>query len=1136
MKKHSSTLLGFLLIAAFVSCLSSCVNEEYDMSDLNTEITLGSESLTLPLGTTKKLTLSSLMADMSQDMLQVLDGGYAFRMSDNLNLGEQLPDMKDMLNIPDVVFEQNTVYNLASIDQESMSIDAQQFSYVFDIADDGLSADVELPQVSVENKNATGIWKHGESARNLNIELNDISLVTKSLFDLPTIPSGLTGTLPIPDFPSTTIETVGNTITVQSKAPGGISNISDVLMSDNAAMVIELSVTHSYLASGNIIPNLTLDLGGLAVLGNGKGQIDINQDYILNASNNYSITKRINIKEIGINESDWSADGLLSLQKHVSVQGSAALTDAVVDLAKVAGYTADGMGLSVAVSFEDMTVKSLMMDFEVDPVVEKMTIPLSIKEMTLPDGVTKVNKVVFTEESVLDMAIETQNLNIDGLKIDLESLKIIFPESMKVEGAVDGIWELSNVSIRDGYKNKIHVQEFILPAPVDGKINYAADVELEATITLGGRICSADVPYLEEKDGRIDVNAVSNFELEDYFAEVEGLTHELDLEPEKFSYSLPDDIADYGTFIITPEGNPALMVNINMPKTKLDLQAGGDGLKISFPEFLEFDTAGYDFDEQTNTLVLKGVLPDAITLPVKQLVVTPTKDEATGEYMANGEIVIDGAIELAAGEVSGKDIDVLMASEASVEALIPELVAAQISFDKFEMETSEQFEFTLFAAGDLPEQVKSISDIKLDDVNVEIDITVEDMPDFGTMPALDFVLELPEILILDQNDSRVDGNKVTINGLIKDGKVDIKPIALKSIDLSDFDLTSGEDLVAKMLINGGISVDKPQVDLKDLEGDVNIQVKAAIEDIEVAQVEAVVDYKIDGINETFKISGLPEFMKGDGFVIDLANPHLIIKAKTNMGIPVSGNLSIIPLIGGEENTDARIEATINLPYTDSAEKTDSVVLWFGSDKNSCPADYTFVQADVNKLIRKLPDEVKLQLSAGTESDKTCILDPSAEYDLDVTYDFVIPMAFGEDLNITISDTLGLASPLMAQMLEKNSVKLAGSITSSLPVQLELNVVLLDGEYMPIGMKVPATQTISAGNSDGSAAVSPLELTLDLEDGVSVTGLSGVLLTFKVTAPNSTGRPIGEDDFVQADLKIAVPEGITLDVEGLKNNE
>ena len=233
-----------------------------------------------------------------------------------------------------------------------------------------------------------------------------------------------------------------------------------------------------------------------------------------------------------------------------------------------------------------------------------------------------------------------------------------------------------------------------------------------------------------------------------------------------------------------------------------------------------------------------------------------------------------------------------------------------------------------------------------------------------------------------------------------------------------------------------------------------------------------------------------------------------------------------------ENTASAIEASIKLPYTESAEKTDSVTLWFGADKNSCPADYTFVEADVNKLIRQIPDEVKLQLTAGTESDKTCILDPSAEYDLDVEYDFVIPMAFGEDLNITISDTLYMTSPMLSQMLEKNSVQLAGSITSSLPVQLEMNIDLLDEEYAPIAMKVPAKQTISAGNSDGSAAVSPLDLTLSLADGASASGLSGIKLTFRVTAPNSTGRPVGENDFVQADLKVAVPEGITVDLEGL----
>ena len=1118
--------------AASVLCFSSCVNEEYDVSDINSEITIGSESITLPIGTTKKLTLKTLMSGMNQDMLQVLDGGYAFRISDNLNLGEQLPNMKDMLSIPDVVFEQSTEYNLSGIDQESMSIDEQEFSYKFEVTDQGLSSDVKLPQVNQESKNATGIWKHGKSAREMQIEMNDIALKTQPLFQAPKLPAGLTGVYEIPDFPAVEIDPVSNKIAVTSKAPGGISNISDILLGDDAAVVIKVSATNSFLASGDLVPDLTLDLGGLAVLGGGLGKIEVDESYTLTEDNGYSVVKKYNIKEIGIDVSDWTEEGVLFLEKTLKVEGSALLKDVAVDLSKLSGYTAGGIGLNVEVSFEKMTIKSLMMNFEVDPVVEKMTIPISINEMQLPDGVTSINKVVFTEESVLDMLIETKNLDIDGLKIDLESFKIKFPESMNVAGTVDGVWEVKNTSIRDGFAKQIHFEEFVLPKPVDGKISYEAEVELEATIKLGGRICSADVPYEEEKDGKIDVRAVSNFELDDYFAEVEGVSHTLDLEPEEFSYSLPDDIADYGTFIIIPEGNPALQLNINIPKTKLALQTGADGLKISFPQFLKFDTAGYDFDDQTNTLTLSGILPEVISLPVKQLVVAPEKDEETGKYMAGGEISVAGTIELAAGEVSGKDIDVLMASEASVSAVIPKLVAAEISFDKFEMDASEQFEFTLFAGGDLPEQVKSVKDIKLDEVEVKIDIAVEDLPDFGSLPVLDFALELPEILVLDENDPRVDGNKVTINGTIKDGKVDIKPIALKAIDLSDFDLTSGEDLVAAMSINGGISVDKPKVNLKELDGNVKIQVRAAIEDIEIAQVEAVVDYQIDGINETFKLSGLPEFMSGEGFVIDLANPHLVIKAKTNIGIPVAGNLSIIPIYDEVESADARIDATIKLPYTESAEKTDSVVLWFGRDKASCPADYTFIEADVNKLIRQIPDEIKIQLSAGTESDKTCVLDPSAKYDLDVSYEFVVPMAFGEDLRIELSDTMAFASPILSQMLEKNSVQLAGSVTSSLPVQLDLNVELLDDNNQEIAMKVPAKQTISAGNSDGSASVSPLDFTLALAEGASATGLSGLKLTFVVSAPNSTGRPIGENDFVQADLKIAVPEGITLDIEEL----
>lgn len=1129
MKKHSFAWSGILILAASVLCFSSCVNEEYDVADLDTEVTLAGESLTLPLGSTKQLTLKSLMSGMSEDMLQVLDGGaYAFRINDRLDLGEQLPDMKEMLVVPDVVFEKSTVYNIKGFGDDSKSIDAQNFTYSFDLIKEDINVSFDPPKIQKNSSNPTGIWEKGKAAREMEIKLNEVSLTTKPLFKVPNVPAG---TL-VPSFPETEIEPEATEVVVTSKAPEGISNISDIMMADNAVMEIKLSVANSFLASGDVIPNMVLDLGGLAVLENGQGQVKLDRSCVLNAANGYTLTKKVHVVELNVNESDWDLYGELKLKKQIKMSGSASLKNVVLDAEKLSGYTAAGMGLHVEISFKDMNIKSVMMDVEMDPVVEKMTIPVTIDEFELPDGVTRINKVTFTEESLLDMSVNMKNLDIRGLDMVLESLKITFPNSMVVEEAVGGVWKVAGVELDREFNRQLHVTEFRLPAPVDGKISYNANVELEAMMSLGGRICSADVPYTEDRDGTFVVNAVSDFEMDDYYAQIENLTHDLDLEPQDFTYALPSDISNVGTFTIYPEGTPMMVVDFNFPETNPELEIGKDGLVIELPTFLRFKDTQYDLDPETNILRIRGDIPKQIQLPIEKLVVTPKKNEETGESIAEGHIVITGGFEVESGEACGKDIAALATADASIVANISEIVTSEISFDKFQLDSSEEFEFTLLKATDLPEQVKSVSEVVLDDVFVQIDFKIDDMPDFGVAPIVDFQLELPDALVLDETDPRVDGNKVSITGAIDEGKVVVEPVALKAMDLSGFDLGSGMDIAAKMSVDGYITVLNPEVSLEDMRGDVKMNIKAAIEDIAIKEINAVVDYKIDGINESFKLDGLPEFMKGDDFVIDLANPHLVIKTETNMGIPVSGNLSIVPVIGGVENDEARIDAVINLPYTESADKSESLVLWFGADKESCPADYTFVEADINKLIRRIPDELKINLAAATESDKVCVLDPSADYDLDMEYDFVVPIAFGEDLHIEISDTIYVSTPLLAQALQNNKVQLAGSVTSSLPVQLELNIELLDDSLNKVPMAEPAKQKISAGNSDGTAAVSPLELTLGIDKNVSVSGLAGVKMTFVVTAPNATGRAVGENDFVQADLKIALPEGVTIGGEGL----
>ena len=1132
MKRLNYSIVAAVAFAAILSsALVSCVNEEYDVNDLNTEVTLVEKGLTIPLGSTKQLALKDLLSGLDEDMLQVLEGGaYAFRISDSLSLGDQLPDLTDIIDIPDVSFANKTSFSLSGLDMESLSIEGQTFEYSFGLADEGLMPEINVPAVKEKHENKTKVWEYGKAARDMKINLgDDKTLTTKPLFALPEM--NVTEKVEVNGLPEADVAAEELKVIVKAESPEGISEISDVMMGKGSAVSVKLSVVNSFLAEGTVLPAMELDLAGLMTLEGDKSKIVLGDDFKLDKTNGWTASKDFAVKKININAEDWDEEGLLELAKTFVVSGKAAVQKAAVDPESLASYDkTKGMSLRVDIGFKDMTIESMMMTLDgIDPVKEKMEIPMDMSDLVLPEGVKSVDRVEFTEASVLEMMVKLNNLNIKGLDTELKSMTMTFPKGFKVREAVDGKVEFSG-DLSDGLDQKLHVEQIDFPAPVDGKIVFDGNVTVEAEVTIGGRINSADVPYTEDKDGSFIFEAVSDLEIEEYYAQIEGLEHKLDMEPEEFIYELPDGISDIGTFVVIPEGNPVMEIDLNLPETSLKVQAAEGGLNISFPEFIRFRNVdpSYGFDAKTNSVTLKGELPEKIQLPIEKVVVSPKYDAVKDAYYAGGQIAVSGAVALPAGEVTGSDVEGIVESEASVSAVVPDLKASEVAFEHFAVKVEESFEFDIFKAGDLPEEVVSVSRIDLADVSVTFNVAVGNMPDLGVEPAVNLMITMPDIIVLDEADKRVDGNVVTVSGKIKDGKIAIDPISVKAIDLSGFDFSAGKDLVGKISLSGSIEAENPEIDLDSLDGDIVIDLKAGIKDIVIEKIEAIVDYQIDGINEKVELTGLPDFMKGDDFVIDLANPHLILKVNTNMGIPVAGELQINPIIAGVLDEDAQIKANVVLPCAEDASQTKAVVFWFGADKSKCPADYTFIEADINKLIRRIPDELEITLTAGTDPDRSCVVEPSADYVLDVEYDFVIPLEFGEDLHIEISDTLGNLPAIMGQLLEKNSVQLAGSITSSLPLSLELNIDMLDDDFKAIAMEKPAKLAIAPCASDGSATVSPLDFTLDVKDGVSVKGLSSLKLTFKVTAPNFTGVPIDEADFVQAELKLAVPDGVTLD--------
>lgn len=452
---------------------------------------------------------------------------------------------------------------------------------------------------------------------------------------------------------------------------------------------------------------------------------------------------------------------------------------------------------------------------------------------------------------------------------------------------------------------------------------------------------------------------------------------------------------------------------------------------------------------------------------------------------------------------------------------------------KFSVDLNDEFEFAILKASYATDMVKGIETISFADASLNMSFAFYDLPDFGAGKDInvDMTLTLPEEIVLDQNDERVDGNVVKISSSLSDGMLKMDPVSILAMDLSGYDMSKGKDLIGKVKVEGVLYVQTTSLDIKKEQSEMSVSV--AIRNLDVEKIVAHVEYDIDATEQHIAMDGFPEFMKDDSFVLDVVHPHMMIKVKTNMGIPASGNLLITPVVNGEAHEADMITASLSLPASPTSEKTDSVTYWLGDESTLCPEGCVFVKAEIGKLIRKIPDEFLFKLSSTVDYVEDCVIEPAAEYNFEVEYDFVLPLDFGKDLHIEMADTLTGLSGVFGQMFEKNSVQLSGDVTSCLPVQLDLRIDMLDARGNVIKTDKPITQKIAARNADGTASVSPISLTMGVAKGESVLNVDALKVSFVVTSPDASG-PIKETDYVQANLSISLPDGLTVDLDEINN--
>ena len=284
----------------------------------------------------------------------------------------------------------------------------------------------------------------------------------------------------------------------------------------------------------------------------------------------------------------------------------------------------------------------------------------------------------------------------------------------------------------------------------------------------------------------------------------------------------------------------------------------------------------------------------------------------------------------------------------------------------------------------------------------------------------------------------------------------------------------------------------------------------------ISKASGKFDYSVDH-TQYVKIGDIPESFKGEDICLDLANPTICLDMTSNLGIPITGSIDITPVISGREVSANKISISgVTLPYCESASKTDTKKYCICNSNADCAAGYEPLNADLSKLLKQIPDELKVTIQANVDSKKTAVIEPEADYTFDLAYKIDVPLSFGSDFKFSTETTLDLSS---AQTLTSmGNFGLKGKAVNDSPIGLNITLALLDENGSVIPQSKASTLSIAAATtSDIEFYLSPTDKSRKIKDA---------RLTITVTA--KPGVVLKKTDSIQlTDLVAVAPEGITV---------
>lgn len=418
---------------------------------------------------------------------------------------------------------------------------------------------------------------------------------------------------------------------------------------------------------------------------------------------------------------------------------------------------------------------------------------------------------------------------------------------------------------------------------------------------------------------------------------------------------------------------------------------------------------------------------------------------------------------------------------------------------------------------DIPEEVTDVKDIH---GNAVAKVTF--LANTGKATLSGLTVDFPDYLIFAGiSKGQIDCDFDKESNTLRFGQVEVGRVMSEvSLDITGIDLTkipAGQGFIRdrhKMLLNDNITLTGFDVSLLtddlgntfgDIPEEVHIDTGIKLNSLDIKDVTVKVDPKVAITPQAINVGKLPDFVNGDGAVLDLYDPQIMLFLGNDSPLTMSLNADLESYKGVSRNT---------VHIGDNGGATDKITVKSGMTSRiylsrtgeSAPSGYQNVKvSNLSDIVKNVPERISIANIDVKADDEFVTVQTDKSYNFYCSYSIIAPLAFGKDMRIDYcSDYDGWNEIFNSEDVdyEINSAVVTFDCVNTTPFGIEMTAAAIDKEDNVIP---EITVTIEGNVSSGSVdkpSKTPMTLNLKTSSGDDMRRLDGIRMNNRISGADN----------------------------------